>query len=102
MFLSTALSSFAVIFFLIRVRGPFPGGADIGFGLILLFSPFFSWPLALVGWFIGGKISSPKAYVIGVLALIIYVSLSISYVQLMKREAARLEQINLSPKMKAP
>lgn len=91
--LASAFSSAAVIFFLIRVRGPFPGGADIGFGIILLFSPLFTWPLAALGWFLGRKTSNTQSILLGLLAVFIYVGLSLSYVKLMKKEANRLNEL---------
>lgn len=77
--LACAFSSWAIVFFFIRQYGSWFGGADIGFGIILTFSPALTIPLALIGLWLGHHLSHKKAIFIALIALCSWVSLSLLY-----------------------
>ena len=77
--LALALSSWAAIFFAIRQLGSWFGGADIGYGLILLFSPVLCIPMAAIGIYWAKKLNDKKIYSYSFLAVVLWLGLSFAY-----------------------
>jgi hypothetical protein len=77
--LSLGLSSWAVIFFLIRRTGSFYGGADIGAGIVLLSSWYVTVPCAFIGLFLGSLIPLKASKIITAVLLCVWTGLSLSW-----------------------
>jgi hypothetical protein len=95
--LAVSLSSWALIFGYIRPLGIFYGGADIGFGMIMLFSPLLSVPMGLVGLFIGKDFGLKKSIFISFVSILIWVGLSLAWNRMIlneKEESERKSKLN--------
>ncbi len=77
--LATSLVSAPLIFFFIRIRGPFPGGADIGAGLLIAILSIFNIPLCLLGLYLGRKLRFSVAVTVSLLIVTTYVGFSCLY-----------------------
>ena len=77
--LSLSLSSGAAVFFSIRQFGSWFGGADIGFGLLMMFSPIITLPLAIAGYHWGRSLKLEKAAWISLISLATWCGLALLY-----------------------
>jgi len=75
--LALGLSSWATIFYFIRMNGPFYGGADIGFGMIIFFPWYATIPLALIGLFLGSRIKLKTSVILTIIFLCVWIGLSL-------------------------
>jgi hypothetical protein len=65
-----------------RIAAPFPDDFEdnIGFGVLMLFSPLFTLPLAIFGWCVGQGVSLKRAVSLAVIAVAIFTALSFAHV----------------------
>lgn len=90
--LSLGLSSWAVIFYFIRLNGPHYGGADIGAGIVIGYSWYVTIPLVFIGLLLGKLITLKKSIIFTVLLLCVWIGLSLSYILSIKLKAKESEQ----------
>ena len=96
-FLACSCSSWAALFYGIRHLGSWFGGADIGFGLIVMFSPIITIPSVFIIYFLSHYWSESKKLFFSIFFLVLWVLLSFSYnysIHLAEREYKRKSKID--------
>ena len=95
--LACSCSCWAALFYGIRHLGSWFGGADIGFGLIVMFSPMITIPSVFIIYYLSRSWSESKKIIFSILFLGLWVLLSFGYnysIHLAEREYKRKSKID--------
>lgn len=79
--LGFGFSCWAIVFYFIRLTGAWYGGADIGSGIIVMYSPALTIPMALLGVYLGKSFSFRKSLLMSVVLIFVWMYLSLLYNQ---------------------
>ena len=95
--LACSLGCAAALFYGIRHLGSWFGGADIGFGLIILYSPIITVPCIFLSYYFSRLWSDQKNIVLSIVIFTIWILLSFGYnytIYLAEKEYRKKSEIN--------